>query len=77
MVQAAALGASKPLPMGGLKLPPFAPRIRLEGNPNEAPKHNLTTDEAKEYKESIFKLLDDFEGCVLYCSVSSIDDISL
>jgi len=62
MVQAAALGVPKSSPMGGLKLPPFVPRIRLEGNPNEAPKHNLTADEAKEFKESISKLLDDFEG---------------
>ncbi|THH33933.1 hypothetical protein EUX98_g265 [Antrodiella citrinella] len=62
MVQAASMGLPKPLPMGGLKLPPFAPRIRLEGNPNEAPKHNLSPDEAKAFREDIFKSLDNLEG---------------
>ena len=65
VIQAAALGMAKALPMGGLRLPPFAPRVRLEGNPNEAPKHVLTKEEAGQFKETIFKQLDEFEGYVV------------
>lgn len=54
---------------GGLKLPPFPPRIRLEGNPNEAPKHTLSEKEATDFGEIIYKLLDDFEGYVPHTAV--------
>ncbi|CAL1704476.1 unnamed protein product [Somion occarium] len=49
-------------PNGGLKIPPFPPRIRLEGNPNEAPKHALTEAEASDFRDIIYRMLDDFEG---------------
>ncbi|KAK7693400.1 hypothetical protein QCA50_002968 [Cerrena zonata] len=47
---------------GGLKLPPFSPRIRLEGNPNEAPKHILMEKEASDFVDIIYSLLDNFDG---------------
>lgn len=60
----ASLGPARNLQGGGLKLPPFPPRIRLEGNPNEALKHVLHPSEANEFKEVIFGLLDQFDGYV-------------
>ncbi|KAH8107124.1 PPP4R2-domain-containing protein [Cristinia sonorae] len=62
LVQTASLGLAKATLTGGLKIPPFPPRAHLPGNPNEAPKHTLTPEEAKEFKEALFKLIDDFEG---------------
>ncbi|KAI0079895.1 PPP4R2-domain-containing protein [Panus rudis PR-1116 ss-1] len=61
-VLAASRGPPRSLANGGLKLPPFAPRIRLEGNPNEAPKHVLSKEEAGDFKTEICKLLDGLEG---------------
>jgi hypothetical protein len=58
------LTSPRALPSGGLKLPPFPPRARDENNPNEAPKSILTADDANEYKEIIFKQLDEFDGYV-------------
>ncbi|EKM55592.1 uncharacterized protein PHACADRAFT_161613 [Phanerochaete carnosa HHB-10118-sp] len=52
----------RPLPSGGLKLPPFPPRPRNPHNPNEAPKSILSDNEANEYKEIILKQLDELEG---------------
>ncbi|KDQ60759.1 hypothetical protein JAAARDRAFT_31731 [Jaapia argillacea MUCL 33604] len=51
-----------PPPAGGLRLPPFTPRLRDESNPNEAPKASLTSAEAEEFKTSIFAQLHDFES---------------
>ncbi|GJE86907.1 PPP4R2-domain-containing protein [Phanerochaete sordida] len=52
----------RPMPSGGLKLPPFPPRPRNPHNPLEAPKSLLSEDEAKAHKEVILRQLDEFEG---------------
>jgi len=61
-IKQASMLAPRTLPNGGLKLPPFAPRPRLESNPNEAPKHRLTAEEAAQFKQVIFDQLEEFEG---------------
>ncbi|KAJ3533862.1 hypothetical protein NM688_g7222 [Phlebia brevispora] len=53
-----------PIPAGGLKLPPFGPRPpRADGKKfPDPPKAILTSDEAKEFKESIYAQLNEFDG---------------
>ncbi|CCM02406.1 uncharacterized protein FIBRA_04504 [Fibroporia radiculosa] len=46
---------------GGLKLPPFPPRLRDTAGPNEIPKNALNEKEAAEYRDAIFTQLDDFD----------------
>lgn len=56
----------RPPPSGGLKLPPFPPRsIPSLGNGKkctDAPKIQYSTQEANEFKESIYIQLNDCDG---------------